>query len=291
MKFRQLFLAFCAASIVTTVATAVPASADTPNSATTSTTINPDDRRDPANPVSTFKHVNATQTLTGTWNGERMCGIDSTPNQYCDTVTDTFSIKADAGKLTVTVNAHHWNSGPDYNEAFTVTSNIGNAELHSTGPASATFTKEFTSATDITFVFDHSNWGGGSVQPVVTWNFTPTPPPAKTDVDFNGTIVCASNNGTTTYTLTVSQKSGPAATFSPANGASMQNGNNVDVTATWTDPNYGPMTKTMTVAGTADCTPALTPPPAPPVTKTVCPSGVTVFGDTPCPAVPTPTLG
>lgn len=89
-----------------------------------------------------------------------------------------------------------------------------------------------------------------------------TAPPVKTDVTFTGHLTCSAPNGTAVYTLFVKQNDGPEAVFSPANGAIMENGNAINVTATWQDPNFGTQTKTMTVDAIDNCTPVQIVPPA-----------------------------
>lgn len=89
-----------------------------------------------------------------------------------------------------------------------------------------------------------------------------TAPPVKTDVTFTGHLTCSAPNGTAVYTLFVEQTDGPEAVFSPANGAIMENGNAINVTATWNDPNFGNQTKTVTVDAIDNCTPVQIVPPA-----------------------------
>lgn len=80
--------------------------------------------------------------------------------------------------------------------------------------------------------------------------------PVKTNVDFTAKVVCSVSNGTAKYTLAVTKISGPDATFSPANGTVLSSGASVNVTATWQDANFGPLTKSVATTAVSSCVPS-----------------------------------
>ena len=81
------------------------------------------------------------------------------------------------------------------------------------------------------------------------------PMPEPKVVDFTAKVVCSATSGTAVFTLSVTKTSGPEATFAPADGTVLPNGNPVEVTATWNVSNYETKTKTVTATGADDCTP------------------------------------
>ena len=130
----------------------------------------------PPLPVSTSKTVDVTQNTSGKWVSDWLCGTNSTPNAWCRLVVDNATFKVGPGKLKVIITARHWNSGPDGDEGFMVSSSIFNGILKATGPATGTAEKTYTTATDIPMKFDHNVFQAGSVQATVDWVFTPNQP-------------------------------------------------------------------------------------------------------------------
>lgn len=136
------------------------------------------DTCDPPLPVSTSKTIDTTSQTAGKWVSDYLCGSNSTPNPWCYLVKDNLTLKVGPGKIKIIITARHWNSGPDGDEGFRVISSVFNGNL--VHPQSTTIEKEYSSPTDIAFVFDHSVYPSGSVQATVDWVYTPPVTPTKT---------------------------------------------------------------------------------------------------------------
>lgn len=268
---------------------------------TAASAVSNDDRRTPPVPVSEFKSATTNdQSPSGSWTSGWLCGLNSTPNPWCTHVTDSFTLNvAAAGTLTGEIIARHWNSGPDGDEAFTVTSPVFNGDLnaHKEDTASTTFNLVVTEATALPFSFDHSGYPSGSVQAIVKWTFTPAPAPIARSVNITGNGDCSGFN-----TQATASHDGATLSYDPApNGA--WNGNasiTVTVKATWSDGTSATNSTQINAPDAATCNPPTPMCPhnaslplgdpgcVPPPTKTTCPNGVVTFtGECPHEVPPT----